>query len=124
MKVLLVDDEAPLVRSYEKELEKRGFEVDAFTSGQEALDALMSQDDYDFLVTDHMMPGVSGIHIIEEAGKSGKDCYIILITSHHDNVELVNRVLGTHDTEIRVKPFNASQLANRLLALKRSAEAE
>ena len=62
--VLVVDDEAPNIDSLRRIFEREGFAVLTATSGKKALD-LCRQNQVHVVVSDLMMPGMSGIELVK-----------------------------------------------------------
>jgi DNA-binding response OmpR family regulator len=81
MRVLLVDDEPELVHTMAERLEIRDFEVDAVTSGAEAL-VKVKTEDYDVVVIDLKMPGMSGHAVMTAVRAEHPRLPIILLTGH------------------------------------------
>ncbi len=67
-KVLLVDDDTYSTTQLKKLLETDELSVDAVSSGQEALTALVATD-YSVLITDLRMPGMGGMDLIREVAQ-------------------------------------------------------
>jgi len=65
-RLLFVDDELMLIRAYKRSLAKH-YDVVFAEGGQEALDVLAKDDDFDLVVCDLMMPQVDGIRVFEHA---------------------------------------------------------
>lgn len=65
-RVLVVDDDAPTRRVLRFLLEDEGYEVDDCADGDEALRCLDARD-YEALVTDYIMPGVTGMDLVAHA---------------------------------------------------------
>ena len=61
MKLLLAEDERELSDALTAILKHNNYSVDAVYDGQEALDYLVSERNYDIIFMDHMMPGLDGI---------------------------------------------------------------
>jgi DNA-binding response OmpR family regulator len=61
-RVLLVDDDADIVHVFKRGLEIKGFEVEAYDSSKEVLDAF-KPDVYDLAILDIRMPGLSGFQL-------------------------------------------------------------
>ncbi len=81
--ILLVDDESSILSATQEALKRKGFEVDAASEGDQALELFKSEPGkYDYLVTDLSMPGISGSEMAQEIRKSGSDLPIILSTGH------------------------------------------
>jgi len=62
-------------------LQEEGYEVTAAGSGEEAL-ARMGERDFDVIITDIIMPGVSGLDILEQARSLNPRALVILITAY------------------------------------------
>src|SRR5579859_849446 len=60
IRVLIVDDEAPMVSFVERVLREAGYETATATDGDEAIGVAASQAPFDLLVTDEMMPRMAG----------------------------------------------------------------
>tara|TARA_B100000745_G_C19863052_1_gene287277 strand:+ start:157 stop:522 length:366 start_codon:yes stop_codon:yes gene_type:complete len=80
MKILLVDDDAFLRDMYATKFTEAGDEVAVATDGQKAL-ALAGEESFDVIITDMVMPGISGVELLEqikEMETSAKSVCIIL----------------------------------------------
>jgi CheY-like chemotaxis protein len=65
--ILYIDDDESLVFLIERLLERRGFRISGFTDQKEALDALRANPaDFDLVVSDYNMPGLSGLDVARE----------------------------------------------------------
>ena len=71
MRVLLVEDYAPLARSMVQGLREAGFAVDHVTEGDEAL-ALGETNPYDAIILDIMVPKVDGLEILRRLRPRGR----------------------------------------------------
>jgi len=69
-RILLVDDEVVFADNISKLLSRRGYEVKAVNSGDEALRSLM-ENAFDVMVLDLKMPGLDGTATIREMNKLG-----------------------------------------------------
>ena len=118
-KILIVEDEMDIGRLLYMQIENMGFQVDHVSSGEEAL-ALLNKNQYDLLVLDWMLPGLSGIEIAQLVRKmdSMKDIAILMLTakSHPDNI--VEGLNSGADDYIS-KPFSAEILKARIHSLLR-----
>ena len=80
-RILLVDDELPIVESLHKMLEFHGYHVIAKTSSVEALEAFrLVPDSFDLVITDQTMPYMTGDQLVLEMKKMRSDIPIILCT--------------------------------------------
>ena len=77
--VLLVDDEARFVEILAERLRVRGFTADTATSGEAAL-KLVQKKDFDAVLLDLSMPGMSGIEVLREMIKGKPALQVIILT--------------------------------------------
>jgi two-component system KDP operon response regulator KdpE len=120
-RVLVVDDEAPILRALATNLRARGYTVDAAASGEEALD-LAARHRPEVVILDLGLPGMSGIDVV--AGLRGWTAVPIIILSargaEHDKVAALDAGADDYVT----KPFGMDELLARLrAALRRGAPA-
>src|ERR687884_119905 len=80
-RILVVDDETPIRVTMSDMLRRRGYDVVAAASGEEAL-ALLHQRPFDLLLLDLRMPGLSGLDIAQRARELHPDAAIIILTGH------------------------------------------
>jgi two-component system OmpR family response regulator len=81
IKVLVVDDNVDFLNLMVKHLDRKGCEVTGFVNPREALEEL-NNNRFHVLVSDWLMPEMSGNKLAMEAKKIDKSMQIILITSH------------------------------------------
>jgi two-component system response regulator HydG len=78
--VLVVDDEVPNVESLQRIFQREGFEVHTATSGKRALD-VCRQHPVHVVVSDLMMPGMSGIELVKALKTIVPDSEVVLMTA-------------------------------------------
>jgi DNA-binding response OmpR family regulator len=117
--VLLVEDEPGIV-----DFVKRGLEVEGF-SVQSALDGVEGQrraltESFDMIVLDLMLPGVSGMEILERLREAKPELPVIVLTARGD---VEDRVAGLDAgaVDYLVKPFSLAELLARMRAQLRVA---
>ena len=117
MRLLLVEDEPKLLEALEYLLKRNGYAVDTAADGDSAMD-LAASDVYDLLVLDWMLPGRSGLSIVQELRKSGIAVPVLFLTAR-DSLE--DRVAGLDAgaDDYLVKPFSTEELLARLRAKRR-----
>lgn len=80
-RILLAEDEEVLRMLIVDTLEEENYIVDEASDGEEAL-ALLAEQDYDLIILDYMMPGFTGVEVIEkvksEAGRNHGTTIIML----------------------------------------------
>ena len=114
--VLVVDDEAGIREVVAMTLEMEGIPCTVAADGMQALH-LVSEIDPDVIVLDLMMPGVSGMEVLEKVReKSNVPVLLLTALNSEDNVVLGLRK-GADD--YMVKPFSGPELAARVEALLR-----
>lgn len=112
IRILYVDDEAQIVDSMRRILERYGFEVTGFTSSRAAFEALQGNPmRYDLLVTDLSMPEMNGIELARAASALRSGLPVILCSGYSDSFE---KSIGENADLIRAflkKPVSARELA-------------
>jgi PAS domain S-box-containing protein len=89
--ILVVDDEESIVKLISEILEIHEYKAVSTTSSQEALKLLSTPSNhFDLLITDQAMPELSGIELIQEIRKKGRDLPVILCTGYSDVVNEFN----------------------------------
>jgi PAS domain S-box-containing protein len=112
--ILYVDDDEALVFLARRSLTKLGYRVTAFTDPVQALQAFRTRvDEFDILVTDTSMPGLSGPDLIKEARTLRAHLPVVLLSGYMrpDDAEKARR-LGI--TNVLLKPHTAGDLAEVL----------
>ena len=108
LSILLVDDEELVLEANAEMLRSLGHKVKAVRSGSAALAELLSNADYDLLLTDYMMPNVSGLQVIEEGRRLRGNLVVGLVTGF-----MANSTLGDGIPRL-AKPFRMTDLATFL----------
>ena len=121
MKILIVDDEALLVKGIRFNLQNEGYEVITGSNGLEALEMVHSQNP-DLVILDVMMPEMDGLTACTKI-REFSDVPIIMLTAKTDDMDkLIGFDLGVDD--YLTKPFNILELKARIRALLRRAAAK
>lgn len=118
VKIMLVEDE-PVIRDVLKRLFKpEGWKVTIYSRGDEAMAALDQSQNFDLLITDLMLPGASGMEILEKSREVSPDAPVIVITAYASVDTAVEAMrLGAFD--YLPKPFNNDQV---LLIVRKALE--
>jgi DNA-binding NtrC family response regulator len=118
-RILLVEDEANMVRTLTKILERKGYSVDAAGTGEEALQRLGEQS-YDLVITDLNMPVMDGMQLLREMQARQIHPATIVLTGHGTIQTAVEAMkLGAGD--YLIKPCHPDELllvAARLLEVR------
>jgi two-component system copper resistance phosphate regulon response regulator CusR len=119
MHILIVEDEAKLLAALQKGLESEGYTVSVASSGEEGF-FLISNQSFDLLVLDVMLPGRDGLKILTVLRKQGLSVPVLFLTAK-DAVDDRVRGLEAGADDYLVKPFAFSELVARIRALTRRA---
>jgi len=106
--ILIVDDEAIARENLCHALTKDGYATDHASSGKKALELLLSND-YDLIISDLMMPGLSGIALLEQAKTIRPLTELILVTGYSSVATAVEAMRKGAYTYIE-KPINLDEL--------------
>jgi len=117
VKVLVVEDYAPLRRSVARGLREAGYAVDTAGDGEEGL-WLARTGDYDAVVLDLMLPGLDGLTVLRRLRDEGVGAAVLILTAK-DAVPDRVRGLDTGADDYLVKPFAFEELLARVRALVR-----
>jgi DNA-binding response OmpR family regulator len=116
VRVVVVDDEVPLVRLVTGYLEREGYQVHPAYDGTEALEVI-ERTDPDVIVLDLMLPGVDGLEVARRV-RTFSDAYILMLTAKTDEVDrIVGLQVGADD--YLTKPFSPRELVARVQAMLR-----
>jgi phosphoserine phosphatase RsbU/P len=126
VKILVADDDATSRAILAKALQAVGHEAVIARDGTQAWEAFVSED-VECVVTDWMMPGLSGPDLCRRVRAHGDRSwsYLLLLTAKEANADLVEGLLAGAD-EFMSKPFDVDVLrarlhvAQRVLGLERS----
>lgn len=117
MKVLIIEDEIELISSVKEFLEKENFLIETAVTYEAGLEKAMTYA-YDCILLDIMLPGGSGLTLLQELKTQGKD-QSVLILSAKDSVDdkVAGLELGADD--YLAKPFHLSELLARIKSIIR-----
>lgn len=79
-RILLAEDDPVMRRLIELQLDDAGFDVVSVEDGRQAL-LYLQQEDFDLVISDIIMPFVSGLELLESVRKSEKDTAIVLCSA-------------------------------------------
>jgi CheY-like chemotaxis protein len=118
-RVLVVDDEEPLVRLATETLEELGYVALGFTSSAAALEAIRADPQrFDAMITDERMPGMTGSALIRQVRGIRDGIPIVLMTGFVGGGAL-DRARDAGADEVLKKPLSARELATSLARVLR-----
>ncbi len=107
-RVLIVEDDEIFLRPLRRTLEVAGFEVLAFPSGEEAMDALKSED-VDVVLTDKRLPGMDGVELVRRIKTDHPDLAVVMMTAY-GTIESAVEAMRLGATDYLVKPYDSAEL--------------
>ena len=114
--VLVVDDEAPLVRLVPSYREREGFAVATAADGARAVE-LARELEPEVIVLDLMLPGIDGIEACRQI-RTFSDAYVVMLTARAEELDkLIGLSIGADDYV--TKPFSPRELVARIRAMLR-----
>ena len=115
-RILLVDDEPLMLKGLKFSLEQDGYETDSATDGEQALKMIQSNN-YDLVLLDVMLPGLSGIEVCQRTRETS-DVPIIMLTAKGEDMD---KILGLEygADDYMTKPFNILEVKARIKTILR-----
>jgi DNA-binding response OmpR family regulator len=112
--ILIVEDEVKLAKFVQLELTYEGYQVTVVNDGLEGL-TLARETEFDLILLDWMLPGISGLEICRRLRTTGNKIPIILLTAKDDIMDRVAGLDAGADDYV-VKPFSVEELLARVRA--------
>lgn len=121
--VLIIDDDTRLTEMLVEYLAPEGLSVAACADGTSGLREAQSGE-YELIVLDVMLPGLSGFELLRQLRESGSDTPVLMLTARGEDVDrIVGLEMGADD--YLAKPFNPRELLARIKAvLRRTGDVE
>lgn len=117
MKILIVEDEKELASGIADYLSGQGYRCEFAESFSQAVDKI-SAFQYDCILLDLMLPGGSGLKVLEEIKKQNKQDGVIIISAKNSLEDKISGLeIGADD--YLAKPFHLSELSARIHSLLR-----
>ena len=118
MRVLVVDDERPILRALDANLRARGYDVDMAETGEAALSAAAARH-HDAAIIDLGLPGIGGLDVVKGL-RGWTSIPIIILSARHEEREKIAALDAGADDYV-TKPFGMGELLARLRAATRRA---
>ena len=115
-RILVVDDEPPIVDLVTGYLEREGWVVESAGDGPAAVEAVRRLEP-DVVILDVMLPGFDGVEVCRQL-RTFSDAYVLMLTARGEEIDrIVGLTVGADD--YLVKPFSPRELVARIKALLR-----
>jgi DNA-binding response OmpR family regulator len=122
MRILVVEDDAPLASILIRTLREESYAVDHAPDGQEA-EWLAFENPYDLIILDLMLPRKHGLEVLKTLRDGGMAAPVLILTAR-DSKEDVVKGLDRGADDYLTKPFNLDELLARTRALLRRQSGE
>src|SRR5690349_18455523 len=106
--LLLVDDDTDFRESVARRFMRRGFQVHEATHGEQALQ-LATMRQFDVVVLDMVMPGLSGVQVLEQLKLTNPESEVIMLTGQ-GTIETAVRAMKLGAYDFLTKPFPLAEL--------------
>jgi len=113
IKIMLVDDEEHMLSALRRSLKRDGYELVTFTAAEPALEYL-EQNPVDIVISDHRMPGMTGIDFLIQVRKLHPEIVRILLTGYADMEVAIRAVNEGKLYRFLTKPWNDDELKSVL----------
>ncbi len=107
-KIIWVDDEIDSLRSQKMFLENKGYEVQTFTNGFDAID-FVKENPVDVVLIDESMPGITGLETLAKIKEVNQSLPVVLITKN-ETENLMDDAIGSQISDYLIKPVNPNQV--------------
>ncbi|TDH19831.1 response regulator [Segetibacter sp. 3557_3] len=107
-KILWVDDEIESLQSQKMFLENKGYEIETFTNGEDAID-YVKDNLVDVVLLDESMPGLTGLETLARIKEINSQIPIVLITKN-ETENLMDEAIGSEISDYLIKPVNPNQV--------------
>jgi two-component system alkaline phosphatase synthesis response regulator PhoP len=115
-KILVVDDELPIVNTVRAYLEREGFAIRTALDGPTALEVARTFQP-DLIVLDIMLPGMDGLELLNTLRRES-DVFVLLLTAKTEETDkIIGLTMGADD--YMTKPFSPRELVARVKAILR-----
>lgn len=117
-RVLIADDDPAICTLIETVLKKGPYQITTCTDAESALVAVNRDEPFDIIICDFMLPGISGIDLIERLRSDSRTKRVpILMISGHTNYAMDGRARTAGANLFLNKPFTISQLRTAVMQL-------
>lgn len=107
--ILVVDDEENVFKSLQRCLRKEGYVLDHATGPEQAFQ-LLAEKEYQVVLSDHLMPGMTGLQFLTLVRSRYPDAVRIMLTGHADLQTAIDAINRGHIYRFLSKPWDDLEL--------------
>ena len=115
-RILFVEDEKSVRTFAVRALKKKGYEVVDSDSAENALNILQNDKNFDLLITDMVLPGISGAQLTNQVKKIMPDLLVILASGYSEDIAQ-KEVDNTYQFEFITKPYSLDDLTAKVFSV-------
>jgi DNA-binding NtrC family response regulator len=118
LRVLIIDDEAPVCEFLQELLTPDGCEVVAINDPKAGLEKLKASEKFHILILDLKMPGINGIELLEQIRKFNKDIAAIILTAF-PSLDSATEAINLDVSAYMQKPFSGEEMRETIARVAR-----
>jgi type II secretory ATPase GspE/PulE/Tfp pilus assembly ATPase PilB-like protein/DNA-binding NarL/FixJ family response regulator len=108
-RILTVDDEPNILESIRRIFRKENYDIRTALNGREALD-ILGQEKFQLIISDHMMPGMTGAELLQRVRELYPDTIRIMLTGHADTSAIMGAIRDGAVYRFIIKPAQENDL--------------
>lgn len=112
-RILLLDDEENVRRALARTLKREGYDVVSVAAADEAL-AILKVESFDLVLSDHLMPTMTGLEFLKIVRDRHPDCMRIMLTGHADMQTAIDAINHGEIYRFLTKPWDNAELSATL----------
>ncbi|MEE9910536.1 MAG: HD domain-containing protein [Deltaproteobacteria bacterium] len=120
--ILLVDDEEPILDIMTMMLADEGYDLHTAGSAEEGLEILKEFPDFSLIISDQMMPGMTGVQLLTQARKLCPNALRVLLTGYTDTDAIIDAINNGGIHLYLTKPWHKDELLYSINQLLSKAE--
>ena len=121
-KVLLVEDEDMVRAVAERALARAGYQITACSDGEDGLEAIQADADFDIVVSDVVMPGMDGPAMVRAIRKDHPDIPVLFMSGYAE--EALRKDIDVPNMHFLPKPFSVAAITEKVATVMQAAKAD
>jgi len=120
LKIIWIDDEIDLLKSFVFFLTEKGYIVETVLNGQDGV-AIIEKENFDLVLLDEMMPGLDGLSTLQEIKKIKPNIKVVMVTQNEEE-GLMEKAIAYYIDDYLIKPINPNQIIMTIKKLFKTNE--